>query len=164
MEAASGYYLNLFDKHGNDIFLVINEPNSEPTVVEYLLLQQRMEKAIKENVGIDRDKLYDVLNEVVEQCGCKCLEFGFQIVIRKYRQARKESGDLEGILQKHFNCKKPFLKHPYYDSEERAPVTLTKNGSRAYSDLIDLVYSIGNITGYDVNRIVDQLDSIADAL
>lgn len=72
--------------------------------------------------------------------------------------------NLESILQKYFKCKKPFLKHPYYDEEELYPVTMTKNGCNKYGELISLLYDIGKITGIDVNNIVDELDSIASEL
>lgn len=75
---------------------------------------------------------------------------------------KKES--IENILQKYFNCKKPFKKTPYYDEQELCPVTMTKNGSKSYGELISLLYSIGNITQIDVNNIVDKLDSIVSEL
>ena len=75
---------------------------------------------------------------------------------------REES--IENILQKYFNCKKPFLKNPYYDEQELYPITMTKNGSKNYGKLISLLYSIGNITQIDVNNIVDELDSIVSEL
>lgn len=75
---------------------------------------------------------------------------------------REES--LENILQKYFNCKKPFKKTPYYDEQELCLVTMTKNGSKNYGKLISLLYSIGNITKIDVNNIVDELDSIVSEL
>ena len=74
----------------------------------------------------------------------------------------KES--IENILQKYFNCKKPFLKNPYYDEQELFSVTMTKNGSKNYGKLISLLYSIGNITQINVNNIVDKLDSIVSEL
>lgn len=69
---------------------------------------------------------------------------------------------LEEILQEYFKCKKPFLKNPYYDEKELAPVTMTTWGYAAYGKLISLLYEIGELTDVDVNRIVDRLDSIAD--
>lgn len=72
--------------------------------------------------------------------------------------------DLETILQDHFNCKRPFLKHPYYDEKELCPVTMTKQGCKAYGELIGLIYDIGALTGISVNRIVDSLDSIASEI
>lgn len=71
---------------------------------------------------------------------------------------------LEEILQEYFNCKKPFLKNPYYDDKELSPVVFTESGSRAYSELIGLLYDVSHVTGIDVNDIVDQLDSIASEL
>lgn len=71
---------------------------------------------------------------------------------------------LEEILQKWFNCKKPFLKNPYYDGDEKAPVTMTKWGAGAYSELIQLIYAVGELTETDVNDIVDTLDLIIDEM
>ena len=70
---------------------------------------------------------------------------------------------LENILQKYFKCKKPFLKHPYYDYGEY-PVTLTTHGGRAYGNLISLLYDIGNVCEINVNDIVDKLDSIVSEI
>lgn len=72
--------------------------------------------------------------------------------------------DLENILQKYFKCKKPFLKHPYYDEEELRPITLTTHGAKAYGNLISLLYDIGNLCDIDVNNIVDELDIIASEI
>lgn len=71
---------------------------------------------------------------------------------------------LEEILQEYFNCKKPFLKHPYFDEKERAPITFTQRGSAAYSQLISLLYDISDLTGIGVEHIIDQLDSISSEL
>ncbi len=72
--------------------------------------------------------------------------------------------DLENILQKYFNCKKPFLDNPYYDEDERAPVTFTEDGARAYGELINLLYAIGTITNNCVNGLIDKLDEIASEI
>lgn len=71
---------------------------------------------------------------------------------------------LGDVLQQQFDCEKPFLDDPYYDAEERAPMTLTAEGSEAYTKLINLVYTLGNLTGCNVNQMVDQLDRIASEL
>lgn len=71
---------------------------------------------------------------------------------------------LERILQEYFKCKRPFLKYPYYDEKELAPVTMTNWGYGAYGKLTSLLYDIGELTGIDVNDIIDELDSIVDEL
>lgn len=71
---------------------------------------------------------------------------------------------LESILQDYFNCKKPFLNNPYYDDKELCPVTMTKRGYEKYGDLVSLLYRIQNLTGIDVNDIIDELDSIASEI
>lgn len=71
---------------------------------------------------------------------------------------------LEEILQEYIKCKKPFLKNPYYDDKELAPVTMTTWGSAAYGKLISLLYDIGELTEIDVNNIVDVLDNIVSEI
>lgn len=71
---------------------------------------------------------------------------------------------LESILQDYFNCKKPFLNNPYYDYEERCSITMTKRGYEKYGDLVRLLYDIQELTGIDVNDIIDELDSIASEI
>ena len=71
---------------------------------------------------------------------------------------------LEQILQENFNCEKPFLDTPYFDEEECAPVTLTEQGSRAYADLVSLLYDIGKLSGINANGIIEELDDIVSEL
>lgn len=71
---------------------------------------------------------------------------------------------LEEILQEYFNCKKPFLAHPYYDEEEKVPVTLTKKGTVEYGNLISLLNDIGNLTGENTSKIIEKLDEIASEI
>jgi hypothetical protein len=63
---------------------------------------------------------------------------------------------LEEILQKHFGCKKPF-----YISGKPTP-----EGSKAYGELIGLLYNIGKLTESEseINDIVESLDYIFDLL
>lgn len=71
---------------------------------------------------------------------------------------------LEDVLRQQFGCAQPFFDDPYYDENKCAPVTFTDAGSSAYTELINLVQVLGNLTGCDVNRMVDQLDRIASEL
>lgn len=71
---------------------------------------------------------------------------------------------LESILQDYFNCKKPFLNNPYYDYEERCPITMTKKGYEKYGDLVSLLYRIQDLTGIHVDDIIDELDSIVSEI
>ena len=71
---------------------------------------------------------------------------------------------LEKILQEYFNCKKPFLVHPYYDEKKKTPVTLTKEGAAAYGNLISLLNDVGNLTGEDTSKIIEKLDEIASEI
>ena len=71
---------------------------------------------------------------------------------------------IEEILQKHFVCKKPFLKKPkpYTDDEcGTRHEYMTQHGSRSYSRLVVLIYdleSLGVVT--DANHIIETLDNI----
>lgn len=75
---------------------------------------------------------------------------------------------LEEILKMCFGCKKPFLKKKqidYIESDgEKHFRFLTVAGSKAYGDLVDVVYGlemIGVIS--DANEIVEQLDDIVSS-
>jgi len=72
---------------------------------------------------------------------------------------------LDEILKEYFGCNKPFLKNPTiecidYDGEKHYNY-FTKTGSRAYSQLIGLIYdleSLGVLHG--ANGIIEKLDEI----
>jgi len=79
MEVASGYYLNLFDnKHnswdqGRDVFIIFNEPNSEPTGEELDALAELVEQEL------EKDPIGQTLKDAIENSGLECVEFGVQI-------------------------------------------------------------------------------------
>lgn len=79
MEAASGYYLNLYDNKygswdaGRDVFILFNEANSEPTGDELNALIVLVEQELEKNPG------GETLQEVVENSGLECVAFGVQI-------------------------------------------------------------------------------------
>lgn len=75
---------------------------------------------------------------------------------------------LETILRDHFDCKKPVLKRPVvftdldgYDSKRY----LTVSGFKAYAKLIGLLYDLKNLVeddiDFDVDGIIEDLDTIA---
>ena len=67
---------------------------------------------------------------------------------------------LEDILNI-LGSKKPFRKKPIkYD--EGMLDWLTESGHKAYSKLIDIVYTIGEITDTNMNNIVEILDQITN--
>lgn len=66
---------------------------------------------------------------------------------------------LEDILQV-LGSKKPFLAECEIDIEgHKQP--FTKSGSKAYSKLTEILYCIGNITGTNMDDVIEELDSIA---
>ena len=70
---------------------------------------------------------------------------------------------VEEILQKHFDCKKPFLKNPkpYTDECETRLEYMTQHGYRSYSKLVELIYDLGEIgIGIDSEHVVECLDNI----
>ena len=74
---------------------------------------------------------------------------------------------LEGILRKHFGCKKPILKNPKkyvcFDGYE-CKLHMSDSGYKAYAKLIALIYDLDALTdhNYDLNGLVEDLDSIVD--
>lgn len=65
---------------------------------------------------------------------------------------------LEDVLQA-LGSKKPFLAECEIDIEGKHP--FTKSGSKAYSKLTEMIYCIGNITGTNMNDVIEELDSIS---
>ena len=74
---------------------------------------------------------------------------------------------LEGILSKHFGCKKPILKNPRkfidsygYESNQY----MSDAGFKAYAKLIALIYDLDALTEheYDLDKLVEDLDMIVD--
>lgn len=59
---------------------------------------------------------------------------------------------LEEILQKYFNCVKPFQKNGDF----------TIKGSKSYEELITLLYEIGKLTNSPMEHIVKKLDEITN--
>ena len=55
--------------------------------------------------------------------------------------------------------KKPFRKKPIKYDEEMQD-WLTESGHKAYNKLIDIVYTIGELTDTNMNEIVEILDQI----
>ena len=77
---------------------------------------------------------------------------------------------LEGFLQKHFGCKKPFLKKrrtigEWSDGEKRYEY-MTAAGNRAYGKLVNMLYDLAKmdigIEGKVVEDAIETLDSIVD--
>lgn len=128
-----------------------------PTLREAIVIAQDKES----NIPLPRDGSY-----LEDSWEIDCTEDP-EYVRQCFNENQKDEAvmpTLEAVLRQQFNCEKPFLDGPYYDECERAPMTLTDEGSKAYDKLINLVYTLGNLTGCNVNQMVDQLDRIASEL
>ena len=68
---------------------------------------------------------------------------------------------LEEVLQRDFNCKRPFYKNPPKNADGSREY-LTNAGSKAYSRLVGMLYDIGAITETDINEVVERLDQIVN--
>lgn len=84
--------------------------------------------------------------------------------------ARSENAiGLAEILQYYFGCNKPFLKRPKATYDEYGIIGheyFTVKGSKAYGELIDLIYAlrdIGALTHKEADSTVDTLDMIASS-
>ena len=76
---------------------------------------------------------------------------------------------LAEILERYFGCKKPFLKRPKPVRDEYGEIEheyLTVRGTKAYEELIDLLYTLRNIgalTDKECDSTVDVLDMIVSS-
>ena len=81
---------------------------------------------------------------------------------------RDENVTLEEIFQKHFGCKKPFLKNKkaigWYSDGEADYTYLTSAGGRAYGKLTSLLEDIGKLLDRteDVDEWIEDLDDIVN--
>ena len=82
MQAATGYYVNVFDVMGADVLLILNEPNGAPLPEEVGLLEAVTAEAIRCHVGANGAQMVAILNEAIENAKCECTAFGFQIIVR----------------------------------------------------------------------------------
>lgn len=71
---------------------------------------------------------------------------------------------VEKILQKHFKCRKPFLKIPklYKDGDcGNRYEYMTQHGHKTYNKLVSLIYDLGDLgVGIDANHVIETLDNI----
>ena len=75
MKMASGYYLNVFDENAKrDVFLIFNEPNSEPTAEELDVLHDLVERELEHCPS------GETLRDAIEESGLECVEFGVQVL------------------------------------------------------------------------------------
>lgn len=72
---------------------------------------------------------------------------------------------LEEILQKYFNCSKPFLSKRKVIGHESDGTPcyeyFTKSGGAAYEQLVDLIYALEKLdVGINANDVIETLDDI----
>ena len=74
---------------------------------------------------------------------------------------------LASILTEYFGCKKPVLKHCVpndYDGCYKR--FLTRNGEKAYGQLVCLIYDVARLVGDEVfeshDEVIEALDDIAE--
>lgn len=72
IKAATGYYANFFNEDGLDLFVILNEPNKEPTTDDYIFIENTVTEHIDRYGCIDEEKLKEVLNDY--------FDYGIQIV------------------------------------------------------------------------------------
>lgn len=72
IKTATGYYANFFNEEGLDLFVILNEPNKEPTTDDYIFVENTVTEHIDRYGYINEDKLKEILNEH--------FEYGVQIV------------------------------------------------------------------------------------
>lgn len=73
--------------------------------------------------------------------------------------------NLEEILQKHYDCKDPFLFPPKKIGEDRDGTEryeyFTAKGSEAYDKLVELICDLETLdVGINANDVVETLDNI----
>ena len=73
MRFASGFYINIYDELGKDVFILLNEPNDEPTIDENDAIQHIVERELKNGCSVER------LQEAIEDSGLNCVAWGVQV-------------------------------------------------------------------------------------
>lgn len=80
---ATGTYINEFDEW-YDIYVILNEPNDDPNPNEV----DRISEVVKYHaaqVYASAEDLKKALELYLEQIGLNCLDFGFRVVVTRYK-------------------------------------------------------------------------------
>lgn len=72
IKVATGSYANFFNESGLDLFIILNEPNREPTTDDYIFIENTVTEHIDRYGCIWEEKLKEVLEQT--------FEYGVQIV------------------------------------------------------------------------------------
>ena len=62
----SGYYANIFNESGLDLFIILNEPNKKPTTDDYVFIENTVTEHIDRYGCILKEKLREILDEYFE--------------------------------------------------------------------------------------------------
>lgn len=80
---SNGYYMNIYKNYKFDLFIIFNEANSEPTKSEIVALQYIVEEEMEnKNLLKNRKEFVSHLQQVIEETGFECVEYGVQILIK----------------------------------------------------------------------------------
>lgn len=90
VHTAFGYCLNVFpaDTLSNlDIFIIFNEPNDEPTKEEIDIITDKIKNILKTDKHLDLNLPSEakIFTEIL-RTKLNCIRFGFQVVLRNFRQ------------------------------------------------------------------------------
>lgn len=82
MKSASGYYLNVYEEYGVDIFIIFNEANTEPTTAEFTAIESVITREVAEakKSKMDYPVLKKKIESAIEDLNLDCIAFGFQVI------------------------------------------------------------------------------------
>lgn len=90
---ATGTYINEFDDW-YDVYVILNEPNDEPKPNEV----ERISEVVKYHaaqVYASAEDLAKTLELYLEQIGLNCLDFGFHVMVTRYKAREDLLGKAE---------------------------------------------------------------------
>lgn len=83
-----GTYINLWTCEGDyDVFIIINEINTQPTFEEVIAIEEEA-RIIIHNYFYNEEKMKEVLLETIQNMDLECVREGVQIVINKLEGTR----------------------------------------------------------------------------
>lgn len=77
MKAAIGNYINFFTEDGKkDVFIILNEYNREPTIDDYILIENTLDEHISKYGKVDISKLETLIEDTTS--------LGVQVVVKHW--------------------------------------------------------------------------------
>ena len=73
MKTASGFYINLYEEYGRDIYVLLNEGNGIPDDAEIIALEAVIEQQLKKSDDLE------TLQEALETSGLERTMYGVQV-------------------------------------------------------------------------------------